>query len=49
MYNNSNLQRTVTAAIGAVLVSVAVVGAAVGPVTASALLPVATSGQVSQA
>ncbi len=42
MYKNSNLQRSLTAAIGAVLVSFAMIGAAVGP----AATPFTASGQV---
>lgn len=45
MYNNSNLQRSVTAAVGAVLVSFAVVGAAIGPISTSAPVSATASGQ----
>jgi len=53
MFNNSDLQRTLTASIGAVLVSFAVIGATLAPVraetTSASSTPVVAAGQASVA
>ncbi len=49
MYKNNDLQRNLTAAIGAVVVSLTFIGAAVGPVPATALLSAPTSVRTSAA
>ena len=51
MANFTNFTRSVTAAVGALLISTACVAAAVGPATSGhhAAVQVATSGQVQQA
>ena len=46
MYKNSNLQRSFTALLGAVLVSFAVVGAAIGPVTTPLVAPASGQAQI---